>query len=84
MIQSIFKAAHFDPVNLKKRNTGKSVILKVGSWSFEGITSLLIYFRNCRKALFTKNQQVSVKGIKLKVSDKPFYEGFPNSAAHTS
>ena len=29
---------------------------KVGSWSFEGIISLLIYYLNCRKALFTKKQ----------------------------
>ena len=28
--------------------------LKVGSWSFEGIIILQIYFLNCRKALFTK------------------------------
>ena len=28
--------------------------LNVGSWSFEGIIILLIYFLNCRKALFTK------------------------------
>ena len=28
--------------------------LKVGSWRFEGIIILLIYFLNCRKALFTK------------------------------
>ena len=28
--------------------------LKVGSWSFEGIIILLIYFLNCWKALFTK------------------------------
>ena len=29
-------------------------ILKVDSWSFEDIISLLIYFLNCRKALFIK------------------------------
>ena len=29
-------------------------LLKVGSWSFEGIIILLIYFLNGRKALFTK------------------------------
>ena len=30
-------------------------ILKVGTWSFEGIIILLICFLNCRKVLFTKN-----------------------------
>ena len=30
--------------------------LKVGSWSLEGIIILLIYFLNCRKALFAKKQ----------------------------
>ena len=43
--------------------------LKVSSWSFEGIILLLIYFLNCRKALFTKNKQVSVKSIELNVLD---------------
>ena len=28
--------------------------LKVGSWSFECIIIFLIYFLNCRKALFTR------------------------------
>ena len=37
-----------------------SYILKVGSGSFEGIIVLIIYFLNCRKALFKKNKQVSV------------------------
>ena len=32
----------------------KRRILKVGTLSFEGIIILLIYFLNCRKALFTK------------------------------
>ena len=31
-----------------------SLVLKVGAWSLEGIVILLIYFLNCRKALFTK------------------------------
>ena len=40
--------------------------LKVGSWCFKGII-LLIYFLNCRKALFQRNKQVSEKSIELKV-----------------
>ena len=59
-------------------------MLKVGSWSFEGIIILLIYFLNYWKALFTRNKSVSVKSIELNILDKPFCEGFPNSAAHTS
>ena len=38
---------HYVSVELK-------MTLKVGSWSFEGIIILLIYFLNCQKALFTK------------------------------
>ena len=30
--------------------------LKIDSWSFEGFIILLIYFLNCRKALFTEKQ----------------------------
>ena len=35
-------------------STTLCVMLKVGSWSFEGFIILLIYFLNCRKALFTE------------------------------
>ena len=46
------------------------VLLKIGSWSFECIIILLIYFLNCWKALF-KRQKVSfnkkhrVKSVRL-------------------
>ena len=33
-------------------NLRLDLLLKVGSWSFEGILVLLIYFLNCRKAPF--------------------------------
>ena len=35
--------------------------LKVGSWSFEWIKFLLIYFLNCRKARLQGNKWVSVE-----------------------
>ena len=46
--------------------------LKVGSLSFEGIIFLLIYFLNCRKALFKKewvtiSKKYRVKSIRLAV-----------------
>ena len=45
------------------------VLLKIGSWSFECIIILLIYFLNCWKALF-KSQKVSFnKSTELKVLD---------------
>ena len=43
--------------------------LKVGSWSFEGIIILQIYFLICRKALLQRNKQVSAKSKELKVLD---------------
>ena len=59
--------------------------LKVDSLSFEGIIFLLILFSEFSESTFLyRNEQVSVKSIELKVLDKPFWEGFPNSAAHTS
>ena len=46
----------------KNKRTPKTVtiiilkmVLKVGSWSFECITILQIYFLNCWKTLFTRN-----------------------------
>ena len=47
-------------------------LLKVGTWSFEGIIILLICFLNCQKALFTKKQagfskKYRVKSIRLAI-----------------
>ena len=51
---------------------GGQFSLKVGSWSFEGIIILLIYFLHCWKALFTKKsasfcKKYRVKSIRLAV-----------------
>ena len=40
--------------------------LKVGSWSFECIIILLIYFLNCRRALLQVNKSVSVEKYRFK------------------
>ena len=44
-----------------------SELLKIGSWSFEGIIILLICFLNSRKALLQRNKHVSIKGMEFKV-----------------
>ena len=43
--------------------------LKVGSFSFECIIILLIYFTNCQKALLQVNEKVLAKSTELKVLD---------------
>ena len=47
----VAKFAYFPDREKVRMSAGR---LKVGSWSFEGILILLIYFLNCQKAFFTK------------------------------
>ena len=42
-------------------------ILKVGSFSFEYILILLIYFRNCQKQFLQGNENVIANNTELKV-----------------
>ena len=51
--------------------------LKVGSWNFEGIIILLIYFLNCRKALLTKKQASFSKRERVKSIRLAILRGIP-------
>ena len=70
MMQIMRACVHPSVAVTRKQAFECVVLLKIGSWSFECIIILLIYFLNCWKALF-KSQKVSfnkkhkVKSIRL-------------------
>ena len=70
MMQIMRACVHPSVAFTRKQAFECVVLLKIGSWSFECIIILLIYFLNCWKALF-KSQKVSfnkkhrVKSIRL-------------------
>ena len=47
-----------DKIQLAVKLKIKKIVLKVGSFSFACIIILLVYFLNCRKALFTRRVKV--------------------------
>ena len=58
-MMQIMRACVHTSVSVTRKHAFECVVLlKIGSWSFECIIILLIYFLNCLKALF-KSQKVS-------------------------
>ena len=69
--KSTLFASIFDTFRIVKNDVGKGA-LKVGSFSFRCVVTLLIYFINCQKALFKRkwvgfSKNYRVKSIRLAV-----------------
>ena len=70
MMQIMRGCVHLPVAVTKKQAFDCVLLLKKGSWSFECIIILLIYFLNCWKALFKRqklsfNKKYRVKSIRL-------------------